>query len=85
MVCHGIASHEALDLHLRYYQSSKIYRFRDKRLGEQDWKCSQTTIIDLQGKEVKLHRKDDVFMLSLPDGYLIEKVVVIVNSQRLTA
>ena len=72
VVCHGIASHEALDLHLRYYQSSKIYRFRDKRLGEQDWKCSQTTIIDLQGKEVKLHRKDDVFY-AIFAGWLLDR------------
>lgn len=72
VICHGVASHEALDLHLRYYQSSKIYRFRDKRLGEQDWKCSQATIIDLQGKEVKLHRKNDVFY-AIFAGWLLDR------------
>lgn len=31
LVCHGIPSHEALDFHLKYYKSSKIYSFRDKK------------------------------------------------------
>lgn len=61
VVCHGIASHEALDLHLEYYKSSHIYRFRDKQKGTQDWKFSQCTTIEQNGKEVKLKRKDDIF------------------------
>lgn len=61
VVCHGIASHEALDLHLEYYKSSHIFRFRDKRKEIQDWKYSQCTTIEQNGKEVKLKRKDDMF------------------------
>lgn len=72
VVCHGIASHEALDLHLDYYKSDKIYRFRDKRLGTQDWKYSQTTTIDREGKEFKLKRKDDVFY-AIYAGWLLDR------------
>lgn len=61
LICHGIASQEALDLHLEDYSSSRIYRFRDKRNGTQDWKYSQCTTIDIDGKEIKLKRENDTF------------------------
>lgn len=72
VVCHGIASNEALDLHLQYYKSSRIYRFRDKRKGTQDWKCSQCTTIEENGKEVKLQRKDDVFY-AIYAGWMLDR------------
>lgn len=72
VVCHGIASHEALDLHLEYYKSSHIYRFRDKRKGTQDWKFSQCTTIEQNGKEVKLKRKDDIFY-SIYAGWMLDR------------
>ncbi len=61
VVCHGIASPKALDIHLEHYRSSRIYTFRDKHQGTRDWKTSQCTTIDFNGKAVKLARKDDIF------------------------
>lgn len=72
VVCHGIASQEALDLHLRYYNSSHIYRFRDKHLGTQDWKYSQTTTIEQNGIEYKCNRKDDIFY-AIYAGWLLDR------------
>ena len=72
VVCHGIASYEALDLHLKYYNSTHIYRFRDKRQGTQDWKFSQCTTIEQNGKEVKLKRKDDIFY-SIYAGWMLDR------------
>ena len=72
VVCHGIASNEALDLHLEYYKSSHIYRFRDKRKGTQDWKYSQCTTIEQDGKEVKLKRKDDIFY-AIYAGWMLDR------------
>lgn len=60
LVCHGIPSHEALDLHLKYYKSSKIYSFRDKKEG-QYWFASQRTTIDINGEPVKIQRNKDIF------------------------
>lgn len=72
VVCHGIASNEALDLHLQYYHSSRIYRFRDKRQGTQDWKYSQCTTIEQNGKEVKLKREDDMFY-AIYAGWMLDR------------
>lgn len=72
VVCHGIASHEALDLHLEYYNSSRIYRFRDKRKGTQDWKFSQCTTIEQNGKEVKLKREKDMFY-AIYAGWMLDR------------
>lgn len=60
IVCHGIAGYEALDLHLEYYHSDKIYSFRDKRDG-QYWYASQRTTIDINNRPVKIEREKDVF------------------------
>lgn len=72
VVCHGIASYEALDLHLKHYKSSKIYRFRDKRLYTQDWKYSQCTTIEQAGQPVKLKRKHDTFY-AIYAGWLLDR------------
>lgn len=72
VVCHGIASYEALDLHLKYYNSSRIYRFRDKRHGTQDWKQSQCTTIEQNGEEIKLKRKDDMFY-AIYAGWMLDR------------
>ena len=72
VVCHGIASNEALDLHLKYYNSTHIYRFRDKRKGTQDWKSSQCTTIKQNGKEIKLKRKDDIFY-AIYAGWMLDR------------
>lgn len=72
VVCHGIASYEALDLHLEYYKSSRIYRFRDKQKGTQDWKYSQCTTIEQNGKEVKLKRENDVFY-AIYAGWMLDR------------
>lgn len=61
VVCHGIANNEALDLHLNHYHSKKIYSFRDKRNNTQEWRYSQCTTIDFNGKKVKLKREEDIF------------------------
>lgn len=61
IVCHGIASNEALDLHLEYYKSNNIYSFRDKKNCTQKGRESQCTTIDIDGRQVKLKRKDDMF------------------------
>lgn len=61
VVCHGIANNEALDLHLNHYHSNKIYSFRDKRNNTQEWRYSQCTTIDFNGKKVKLKREEDIF------------------------
>lgn len=72
LVCHGIASYEALDLHLKYYKSSKIYSFRDKHLGTQDWKYSQCTTIEQDGQPVKLKREHDTFY-AIYAGWLLDR------------
>ena len=72
VVCHGIACQEALDLHLKYYHSPHIYSFRDKRQGTQDWKYSQCTTIEIDGKPCKLSRKDDVFY-AIYAGWLLDR------------
>ena len=62
VVCHGVASQEALDIHLAQLQSSKIYSFRNKEEG-QFAQFSQKTTIERNGKPYRLlHGKDnDVF------------------------
>lgn len=61
VVCHGVANNEALDIHLQYYNSDKIYKFRDKTNGSQIGKYSQSTSIRINGKEVKLLKENDIF------------------------
>lgn len=72
VVCHGIACQEALDLHLKYYQSPRIYSFRDKRQGTQDWKYSQCTTIEVNGKPCKLSREKDMFY-AIYSGWLLDR------------
>lgn len=72
VVCHGIASNEALDLHLKYYHSKKIYSFRDKKNNSQEWKYSQTTTIDNNGEKVKLKRENDIFY-SIYASWLLDR------------
>lgn len=72
VVCHGIASNEALDLHLQYYHSNKIYSFRDKRSNTQEWKYSQTTTIDIKRKKIKLKRENDIFY-SIYASWLLDR------------
>lgn len=60
VVCHGIPGYEALDLHLAYYHSDKIYSFRDKKEG-QYWYASQRTTIQVNGSPVKIEREEDIF------------------------
>ena len=72
VVCHGIACQEALNLHLDYYHSPHIYSFRDKRRGTQDWKYSQSTTIEINGKPCKLSREKDVFY-AIYAGWLLDR------------
>lgn len=72
VVCHGIASNEALDLHLEHYHSKKIYSFRDKKNNSQEWKYSQTTTIDINGEKVKLKRENDIFY-SIYASWLLDR------------
>lgn len=72
VVCHGIASNEALDLHLKYYHSNKIYSFRDKKNNSQEWKYSQTTTIDIKKEKVKLKREKDIFY-SIYSSWLLDR------------
>lgn len=72
VVCHGIASNEALNLHLQYYHSNKIYSFRDKKNNTQEWKYSQTTTIDIKGEQIKLKRENDIFY-SIYASWLLDR------------
>lgn len=60
VVCHGIAGYEALDLHLEYYHSNKIYSFREKSDG-QYWYASQRTTININNRPIKIERNQDIF------------------------
>jgi coenzyme F420-reducing hydrogenase beta subunit len=60
VVCHGVASAEALMIHLKYYDSKKIYSFRDKVDG-QYWYKSQCTTINIDNVPHKLSRGKDIF------------------------
>ncbi|WP_455674289.1 Coenzyme F420 hydrogenase/dehydrogenase, beta subunit C-terminal domain [Phocaeicola sp.] len=71
LVCHGIPGNEALDLHLKYYHSPKIYTFRDKKDG-QYWYASQCTTIDLDGKATKLNRSNDIFY-QIFSGWMLDR------------
>ncbi len=71
LVCHGVPGTEALDLHLKYYHSAKIYSFRDKKEG-QYWYASQRTTIDLNGKPTKIPRTDDVFY-RIFSGWMLDR------------
>lgn len=71
LVCHGIPGNEALDLHLKYYNSNKIYSFRDKREG-QYWYASQRTTIDIDGNPVKIPRNEDVFY-RIFSGWMLDR------------
>lgn len=60
IVCHGVASREALQLHLKYHNSKHLYSFRNKTQG-QYWYYSECTTINIRGQAVQLNRKDDTF------------------------
>ncbi len=60
LVCHGVASDEALDIHLKHYNSSHIYSFRDKLEG-QYWYKSQRTTIRINNNIQKMERNKDYF------------------------
>ena len=60
VVCHGVASQEALDIHLQHFHSKKIYSFRNKEEG-QGWITSQCTTIERDGHSYRFIRKEDVF------------------------
>lgn len=72
VVCHGIAGREALELHLEYFHSTRIYSFRDKHMGTQDWKFSQCTTIEIGGKPCKLAREHDVFY-AIYAGWMLDR------------
>lgn len=72
VICHGIASNEALDLHLQYYHSNKIYSFRDKKNCSQIGKYSQSTTLDIKGEKVKIDKKNDIFY-SIYTSWLLDR------------
>lgn len=58
LVCHGIASKEALDLAKDFHHFNKLYSFRNKINGQVHSQCCTYW----KGKKkVTMHRKDDVF------------------------
>jgi len=59
LVCHGVASDEALAYHLKKNNSAQIVSFRDKKEGLY---ASQRTTISLDGGlEKKIEKKEDLF------------------------
>ena len=60
LICHGIPGEEALELHLKYYNSPRLFSFRNKENG-QFYTESECTTIDIDGRPVTIKRKDDVF------------------------
>lgn len=69
LICHGIPGNEALDLHLEYYKSKKIYSFRDKIDGQCN---SQRTTIDIDGDAIKIKRDKDIFYRVF-SGWLLDR------------
>lgn len=60
LVCHGVASEEALDLHLRYYGASELISFRNKKNAKK-FKTSQCTTVRIGGRNNTINRKEDIF------------------------
>lgn len=60
LICHGVATQEALDLHLKYYGAEEIVKFRDKSIYPKTG-TSQCTVLRINGKEEVIDRKRDVF------------------------
>lgn len=60
LICHGVASQEAIDLHLKYYKADSIERFRNKASVEQ-YGTSQCTVLKIKGEETVIDRKSDIF------------------------
>lgn len=58
IICHGIPSDEALQLHLQYHHANHILSFRDKKNG---WNNSQNTTIEIKGNPYKVPKKQDIF------------------------
>ncbi len=71
VVCHGVASSEALDIHLQHYNSKRIFSFRNKEEG-QGWMTSQCTTIEHNGQPYRLKRKDDVFY-KIYAGWMLDR------------
>lgn len=59
LICHGIPGKEALDIALNYYQSKKIYSFRDKIEGQN--KSLRITIDDKGKKKILGYGEKDIF------------------------
>lgn len=60
LVCHGVASQEALDLHLEYYKAKSIKVFRTKEAVEK-YGTSQCSVLDCPDGQKTVDRKNDVF------------------------
>lgn len=71
VVCHGVASKEALEIHLQHFHSAKIYSFRNKGKGH-GWSTSQCTTIEREGRPYRLKRKDDVFY-KIYAGWMLDR------------
>ena len=60
LICHGVASQEALDLHLQYYHADNILAFRKKDAFKQ-YGTSQCTTLLVDNKEITIDRRHDIF------------------------
>lgn len=60
LICHGVASQEALDLHLEYYQAEEIIQFRNKNAFKETG-SSQCSTLKINGKNKVINRKGDIF------------------------
>lgn len=60
LICHGVASQEALDLHLQYYHADEILAFRRKETFKL-YGTSQCTTLLVDNKKITIDRKKDVF------------------------
>lgn len=60
LICHGVASQEALDLHLKYYRAERIVSFRNKEKSE-GFGTSQCTKLIINNRESVIDRKNDIF------------------------
>lgn len=58
IICHGAPGKEAINLHLKYYNSKQIYSFRDKSNG---WKDSYRTTIIIHNIPTKINKAEDKF------------------------
>lgn len=60
LICHGVASQEALDLHLQFYHADEILAFRRKETFK-EYGTSQCTTLLVNDKKITIDRKTDVF------------------------